>query len=724
MMWLGSLAIAIAVLALPPLSYTHPWQALWFIPGAASLFVARGLRGGKLRHTALLLLSVCAAQYGAVFGLASAFARYHRLGGLSLVFSPLVRALGYDALPQGDILLVRMPRGLQEVAVTTESLAIPLVVVMMCSVLLIAGGWRPLLRGLALCVAYVPVRYVVLLSAFVATGRADVFWRPDMLFLSFVPLCLGLERWVGFDEARPTPRLGYAVPALVVLAGVSLGLAGFWEAPGTPKVGRILVDEAHSDWERTDKAYTTTWYGEESGYNYYCLYRLLGFYYGARRNYKPITDQTFRDSDILILKTPTSAYSPSEVRAIRAFVRRGGGLLLVGDHTNVFGMNDHLNQVAEAYGIRFNFDATYDLDSGSLNLYRRLPFCAHPATLGFTEFLFGSSCSLSTSPGVRTVMLGTDIRTVRGDYSRDNFFPDGTSTANMEHGVFVQAAAATLGKGRVFAFSDSTVWSNFWLFLPGKSELLLGACDWLNRRNGSNPRFPLLAAAIVALLLARPWRTWGRRHLLVLLLAGGTVLGVVAAYALDLNAYPKPWPRRPLPVITFDLEHSKGVLPSTSLLGDVPMDLQYHTFFVWMQRLGFMPRARQTLNECIADGMPITIARPTKMTREAYGALRTYVARGGVLLLLTTKSEADSIWWQLAESGQSSHETSARRRLGRGTVYLADAERFSNESMGHTGVRPSDEQMRIYEEEFGLVRRIWRDHGKARFDQTSATQNR
>ena len=47
-----------------------------------------------------------------------------------------------------------------------------------------------------------------------------------------------------------------------------------------------------------------------------------------------IDDETLAKCDVLVIKTPTQRYSPAEVDAVVRFVERGGGLLLIGDHTN------------------------------------------------------------------------------------------------------------------------------------------------------------------------------------------------------------------------------------------------------------------------------------------------------------------------------------------------------------------------------------------------------
>ena len=53
----------------------------------------------------------------------------------------------------------------------------------------------------------------------------------------------------------------------------------------------------------------------------------------------------------------------------------------------------------------------------------------------------------------------------------------------MRYGAFNQLWATRHGSGRVLAWTDSTIFSNFSAFEPGKTELMLGMLEWLNRRS-------------------------------------------------------------------------------------------------------------------------------------------------------------------------------------------------------------------------------------------------
>ena len=52
-------------------------------------------------------------------------------------------------------------------------------------------------------------------------------------------------------------------------------------------------------------------------------------------------------------------------------------------------------------------------------------------------------------------------------------------------GAFVQAWSTHGGKGRVIAWGDSTIFSNFCLYQPGKAQVLLNLVEWLNHQGGT-----------------------------------------------------------------------------------------------------------------------------------------------------------------------------------------------------------------------------------------------
>jgi hypothetical protein len=319
---------------------------------------------------------------------------------------------------------------------------------------------------------------------FLVMGAALLGWRIAALAASRITLPSG-----PFVPAYAIPsisitflrRIGAVAVAALAVALMMAGLYG--DSVGTRKGGRVLIDEFHSKWEPTERAMDTSWYGHLSGYNYATMYDYWSRFYDVGRIKTNINEATLKNCDVLICKVPTSAYSDSEVNAITKWVEEGGGLLLVGEHTDVFGTGSHLNQIARHYNFEFRSDCLFGLDS-VFEEHFDLPLVPHPILQRMSDMDFAVSCSIDPqNSGGFVVMRGTALKSMPADYHASNFYPQVEDRPESRYGAFVQLLALRSGSGRVAAFTDSTIWSNFCYFEPGKSELSVGLVEWLNHRN-------------------------------------------------------------------------------------------------------------------------------------------------------------------------------------------------------------------------------------------------
>jgi hypothetical protein len=408
-----------------------------------------------------------------------------------------------------------------------------------------------------------------------------------------------------------------------------------------------MVEEYHSNWEWTDEAYDENWFGERSGYNYYCFYEYISKFYHVSRNTDHISRENLESVDVLILKTPTEPYSNDEISAVLDFVANGGGLYMIGDHTNVFGTGSNLNQIAPDFGFSFNYDCTYELTSGALSEYDAPKLLAHPVAAGLPHFLFATSCTLETSWLTEEVITGYGLKNLPADYAQDNFFPADTNSGLLEFGSFVQCASAYYGKGRVLAFTDSTVYSNFWMHMPGKPELLLKSLQWLNREN-IVPITPRAIAAAMALLsftalsalMVFTARKSKKNSSVLVILTSGVAAFCISAVLFGLHAHSLklPEPIAPIVNICFEDEYSAAMLPKDleGFLAD--MDEQISTFYVWTQRLGYVPSLQRSLEEAMDKGDMAVIAKPGKPLRNI-GGIMDRIEEGAVLLILDNVSD-------------------------------------------------------------------------------------
>ena len=585
------------------------------------------------------------------------------------------------------------------------------------------------------------------------------FWSPWPQCLLLVPLALFAVRLLGHFPMRgsitdPSP----ASPRRPLLKAWSLGfvaaavltLAVHWDPVGKPKQGRIGVDEFHSTWEPTGRPMDTEWYGHLSGYNYACLYDYCSRYYTMSRLTNSFTDAALAALDVLILKVPTERYQPAEIDAVLRFVSRGGSVLLIGEHTDVFNTSYHLNPVARRFGFEFRYDCLFGVQSFFDQFYKP-PLVRHPVLQNLRELDFATSCSLDVRGGSgRGVIVSTGLKNSMADYHANNYYPQAVDHAAMRSGAFVQLWAARHDRGRVLAFTDSTIFSNFSAFEPGKTELFLGMLEWLNRQDRlGNPRpmFLLVGAALSIWTLVVSFRIPGATRLALaaaLLGWGATSLALVAYQA---SALPEPQPVRPLTWVTIDRAVCDGPLSKGGFIAGKADG--FGIFERWILRLGYFIKRRSGLDA--AQGNLVVFLYPTKPVSPEYReALVRYVEGGGKLLVLDSPMNEKSTAGALLEPFRLSHRplpgqkgtlansagwpavpveatqeitggqalfhldgkpVGALVRRGKGTVVaIGFGSRFADPSMGVTGdVVPDAELRKVFDLQFALLRALVQD---------------
>lgn len=249
-------------------------------------------------------------------------------------------------------------------------------------------GWRSVLLLVGIMTLTISIRGWLII-ALLADGKPASIRYEDfniLISLCFFVATSTLLRTFRLCRQRsqppsPSQRLPKQINQKEFFAIVALGLlAGclFLARPiGHEKKGRILIAESNSEWEPAAFPINTDVFGVRSVYNYTAFTRVLQKYFAVEVTKQALTPEVLSRVDVLILKTPTSQYTAHELRAIWDFVDKGGGLWLIGDHTNVFGMDAYLNTVSARYGFRFNYDAVAEPGYGR-QLYKASWLISHP----------------------------------------------------------------------------------------------------------------------------------------------------------------------------------------------------------------------------------------------------------------------------------------------------------------------------------------------------------
>ncbi len=619
-------------------------------------------------------------------------------------------------------------------------------------------------------ILWLPVRAAITISIFMHRALeteydaelvlVTQFWNRWLLLLFLTGPVLLAIRFIhrpfhkqhipsALPEISIYKRIGIII---MIFLGSFLIISGLWlDIPGERKKERVMVDEFHSTWERTDRAFDTEWYGQDSGYNYACIYDYCSRFYNMSRLTAAIDKTTLNNCDVLIVKVPTSRYAPEEVSIIEDFVKQGGGLMLLGEHTSVFDSGTYINDIAKEFGFRFRYDCLFDMDTTFEQLYN-LPLVPHPIIQNMPYLNFAVSCSIEplTKFG-RAAIRSTGLKNLTADYHVSNYYPQPDDLAQMRYGAFTQLWTKHYGKGRVAGFTDSTIFSNFATFEPGKAELMLGMIEWLNHKNlRFNVTALLLLSGLIILtigiiLLRKLNSAW-------LLIMTSALLGWAAASAgaktIHKYSMPEPQAKRPMINVTIDRTVCNSPLSRSGFISGQKNG--FGIFERWILRLGYFTARKEGLN-AISGNLVVFMYPNLTVSNEFRNTLVNYVTNGGKILILDSPenidSKANSLLYPFGininrtttQKGQltapqnwptttidsaypiegaeaflwvNNIPIGASLNFGKGTVtVISFASKFTDASMGITGdVIPNIEQRKVFDIEFNLLRRIMSSH--------------
>lgn len=707
-------------------------------------------------------------------------ARFHEINLFSPFFYWILKGLGVSCAYSQDTIFVQTTRATLALVTSWEKLGFFIFITFSVGTLVFFYFVSECLSKseilkktgilFSVLVCYVISRYVFLSMIFIEISKPEVFWMPVIVVSSFLPLPFILWRFVRLntgEQSITSIELDTGHQHSIFRTHLYVGIAMFFfsfalvnslwfQDPGILKRGRVLIDEHYSNWEWTDKKFDTELYGVKSVYNYYCFADYLNHFYSIDRLRGGITDGKLADCDVFIIKTPTTSFSEKGIDAIEQFVKNGGGLFLIGDHTNVFGTTININPLAKRFGIRFKYDATYDLVTSDLHFHKKNRLYSHASVKDMPYFLFATSCSMYTPFFAEDTMIVSNLKTMYLDYSRGGYFPDKNKEFNYTFGLFLQSSGLKYGKGRVLAFSDSTCFSNFYMHIPGKPEYALGSINWLNRINRYDFTVKLICFIVMAvsfvfiLLNFVILKNHGFKQIvqrsLVRVLVFTALLGVststIFCDIVSSRSYKLPKEHTQMIKIGFEEKFCNFRIPSLQLLHNPSIDFQ--TFYVWSQRLGYVPTLFSLEDSLDSFDMVVLVNPQRYFTEKEKKKIEDYIVNGGRLLLVDHpkgyKSTANKIMntyglemdykgyqenvevydgvnelvtlksFSPIKGGRPLIFTKEKKSLlsiakhGEGTVAaMACSSSFTNQEMGETEAVPNKHQQFLYKLEFWIL---------------------
>ncbi len=641
------------------------------------------------------------------------------------LFAGMANLLSIDAVADGSKIAMHSMRQVHRLGATWELLLDPATFCFFIGglVLMALAAWQKLPEGRRwpawiralrifslIIIAWLPVRVGLLIAIYMyrvlraepdrALYVMNHFFAPwSLLILLAVPVVLvcrflSVKSVVPYSEhtenntnlKRPHPNrlraptkgwsgegtISLAPIILIALAAALFTAAVKWNPVGKRLAGRVKVVERHSTWEPTTRPYDTTWYGEISGYNYAAIYDYLGQYYEMSRILESdkIDDRTLSQCDVLVVKIPSTRYSRDEVNAVVRFVEGGGGLLLIGDHTNFMRSSTIMNDMTRPMGFIFRDDLLFSNETSAYDQHFDPPWAPHPSLQYMPPMEFAVSCSIDPgSSHGRSVITSTGLWSMPPEYHHENYHPIAQYCADMRYGAFVQIWAAWHGQGRAIAYTDSTIFSNFAAFQPGHAEILLGMIEWLNHANPLiDPRpwlillgiAPLCAGIILGQRRSVAW--------LVLLSAGICCWALAAESVAALHSWSMPMPKiiKPMTRVVIDRTVSDALLSKGAYTqGD---GIGYGMLEQLIGRLGYY-MIRQDGKDSFSGDALVVICPDRPVEASFREELERYVAGGGRLLVFDSpenaNSTANSLLWPFGLSIQ-------RKQPWTGTLTMAD----------------------------------------------------
>jgi len=330
--------------------------------------------------------------------------------------------------------------------------------------LLLTQSWFAAQDGPGIARAQILGFFIIALPPVVLCGRRGVSLMPA-----------GTFKWKS--------RHAVSVAIIVVSSIVLTHSPDFGKEPGR----RMLVyGRGYLDW----KVPQFGEYGPFSGGMFGLMPKYLaleGYQVSIIRD-EIITSQALEGHDILVLinlgKEQGKEWKNEEIETIWAYVEQGGAILILGDHTNVFGLQDCFNELLARVRIRFEFDSAYPCREGWQNCIASRP---HPLTGNlptYRGFGIAIGASLTISSPAFPVVFGRFSfsdkgykENVMGSYLGNYAYEKGEPIGDM-----VLVAAAYYGKGKVLVFGDTSMFQNGAWF-AGFQPFAHNIVRWLSTRS-------------------------------------------------------------------------------------------------------------------------------------------------------------------------------------------------------------------------------------------------
>lgn len=214
-----------------------------------------------------------------------------------------------------------------------------------------------------------------------------------------------------------------------------------------------------------------------------------------------INENDLKHAKVLVIMNLTNEFDSKSTKLIWDFIRKGGSLLIMGDHTGDAQIRIPSNKLLKPFHISYNFDSAIPMTDMWTNGLETLP---HPILKGINnnEIQINIGASLDVKSPARPVIIGRKGFSDKGDLSnkKNGYLGDMFFTSSERIGDLTLVADARYGKGKVLVFGDTTAFQN--TAISVSNRFMDNIFHWLCS-DGRIDLYPLnMAASLIALGLA------------------------------------------------------------------------------------------------------------------------------------------------------------------------------------------------------------------------------
>ncbi len=451
---------------------------------------------------------------------------------------------------------------------------------------------------------------------------------------------------------------GWLWPALGALTVLAVLFAGPFSSSGGEHK-RILILNA-------DKLDTMTpnftRFGDRSGGMFGMLPQFCeGLGYDIRR--ANVTPEIFDSIDVIIFANLIDSLPRWQRDSVLSFVRQGGGLLALADHTGYTAIRGPTNDITEPMGLSLNFDTAVPLRRSWVGEMQFHPSRITQSVTRHSDIEVWLGASVEPSPGAMPLVVGTHAFSDPGNVANK----ERSYLGNLEYdageplGDVVIVGAAYYGAGRAVLIGDTSPFQNGALvkshrFAARTLAWLAGGgnAGWDNLRLWGFPLVLIIAGLLVFLFGKQPIRgAW----LLVLL-----PVVSVSLWNLTPAGEPDSWNDELFRLAYIDASHGEVY----DLMGWEKYSIGGLEFN--LMRNGYQPELRRDWQPgWLKKADLVIIARPTQpITRPEIDDLVAYIEQGGWVLVAAGFEEHAAVEKLLAEFDLKIENIPLGRAEGRG----------------------------------------------------------